>query len=165
MTDHTAETTRANLGDLVRLIAVRVRITASSLGNSHNPGLYPDTDTAVGKLTSAIGRTIAQGAPNRYARARLDTALDTIINAAAARERSRIFAEAAGLITDEDGHVHLEHPTDPAALWMKDVLDAAAASLTAITHDITAHTNLIAAETDRIVQATSDDSPANGTTA
>lgn len=155
---------KSHLANLVRLAAVRARITASGLGNADNPGLYPDADNAITKSTNAIRRAIRDAEADRYARNRLFVAVDSILESAAARERYRILAEAAALVGDEDGRIHLDLSDEHVPAWLRDVVESGENTRAVIIHEINSHTGIIDAEADRILQAVSDHYAKNGTT-
>lgn len=155
---------KTHLANLARLAAVRARATASGLSSAHYPGLFADAEDAITKAADAVRRAIRDAETDRYARNRLFLAVDTIIESAAARERARILAEAAALIADEDGRIHLDLSDEPVPTWLRDAVESAENTGKAITHDINAHTGIITAETDHIITVIRNHYAKNGTT-
>ncbi len=142
-----------HLANLVRLHETAERVNCSTLGNEAGPGLYPDAVHAAERTEAALRKIIAAAKIDKYERARILVAIDTIIAAASAAARGRILRDACDLIGDENGGIKLAAPGPRPTLYLRDVVDSAAETRTAIAHDIRAHDDAIIRETKRIIDA------------
>lgn len=140
-----------HLANLARLHEVAERVNRSTLSSDEGPGLYPDTLVAAERTEAAIRKAVADAPVDKYQRARVLVALDTIIAAAEAAARGRILRDACDLIGDENGGIKLEAPGARPALYLRDVVDSSNETRAAITRDIRAHDSTIVRESGHIV--------------